>query len=45
MAWKNEQVSELETAKIIELAREVISCEGDLVELGCYRGDTSLLLA
>lgn len=45
MAWKNDQVSEVETAKILALARECLAVEGDYVELGCYRGDTSLLLA
>lgn len=45
MVWKNDQVSELETKKILELARESLSCEGDFVELGCYKGDTSLMLA
>jgi O-methyltransferase len=45
MPWKNDQVSALETEKIIELARNQLSCQGDFVELGCYKGDTSLLLA
>lgn len=45
MAWKNDQVSERETEKIIILAREALLCEGDFVELGCYKGDTSLMLA
>ena len=45
MSWRNDQVSEPETAKIIELAREALNTEGDFVELGCYRGDTSLLLS
>ena len=45
MSWKNDQVSEVETKKILELAREKITIEGDIVELGCYKGDTSLLLA
>ena len=45
MTWKNDQVSEFETEKIIALAREQSSCEGDFVEFGCYKGDTSLLLA
>lgn len=45
MPWKNEQVSEEETAKIIRLAQESLSLEGDFVEMGCYKGDTSLLLA
>ena len=45
MSWKNDQVSEGETRRILELAREALLVEGDFVELGCYRGDTSLLLA
>ena len=44
MPWKNEQVSRLETEKIIELARRCLKIQGDYVELGCYKGDTSLLL-
>ena len=45
MAWKNDQVSEKETAKIIELASSCLDLEGDYVEMGCYKGDTSLILA
>lgn len=45
MSFKNDQVSELETEKILEIARECLMVDGDFVELGCYRGDTSLLLA
>ncbi|MBQ3352776.1 class I SAM-dependent methyltransferase [Candidatus Saccharibacteria bacterium] len=45
MAWNNDQVSKLETEKIIELARKSLDLEGDFVELGCYKGDTSLILA
>ena len=45
MVWKNDQVTSGETAKILELARGVLGVEGDFVELGCYKGDTSLLLA
>lgn len=45
MIWKNEQVSREETEKILELAGECLRVEGDFVELGCYRGDTSMLLA
>ena len=45
MVWKNDQVSEQETEKIVELAKKSIMVEGDFVELGCYKGDTSLLLA
>jgi len=45
MVWKNDQVSEKETEYIIYSATSVMGIEGDFVELGCYRGDTSLLLA
>ena len=45
MAWKNDQVSEKETAEILRLARECLEVEGDYVEMGCYKGDTSLLIA
>ena len=45
MSWKNEQVSEAETGKILEVARECLGAKGDFVEMGCYEGDTSLLLA
>ena len=38
------QVSDKETKIILELAMEAVGLEGDFVELGCYRGDTSLLL-
>ena len=41
----NDQVSELETAKILALAKECLAVAGDYVELGCYRGETSLKLA
>lgn len=45
MAWKNDQVSEGETREIVRLAREQLATEGDYVEMGCYKGDTSLMLA
>ncbi|MBR3332270.1 class I SAM-dependent methyltransferase [Candidatus Saccharibacteria bacterium] len=45
MSWKNDQVSGEETDKILEIARGCLECGGDFVELGCYKGDTSLLLA
>ena len=45
MAWRNDQVSQLETQKIIAAAKECLAVAGDFVELGCYKGDTSLLLA
>ena len=45
MSFKNDQVSELETERILEIARECLTMDGDFVELGCYRGDTSLSLA
>ncbi len=45
MVWKNDQVSLKETEKIIEIAKEGLKVEGDFVEMGCYKGDTSLILA
>lgn len=45
MVWKNEQVSEAETEEIMRLAEKALSVEGDYVELGCYKGDTALMLA
>lgn len=45
MAWKNDQVSKVETEKILELARMALEYPGDFVEMGCYKGDTSLILA
>ena len=39
-----QQVSDKETEIILELAGSAPS-DGDFVEMGCYRGDTSLLLA
>lgn len=45
MTWKNDQVSEFETERVLEIAKKCLLVEGDYVELGCYRGDTSLLLA
>ncbi|MBR0424054.1 class I SAM-dependent methyltransferase [Candidatus Saccharibacteria bacterium] len=45
MAWKNDQVSLKETEYIIDSATSALEIEGDFVELGCYRGDTSLCLA
>ena len=45
MSWKNDQVTEGETAKILEIARECLALSGDFVEMGCYKGDTSLTLA
>lgn len=40
-----EQVSSQETAEILRLAEQTLGVAGDFVELGCYKGDTSLLLA
>lgn len=45
MVWHNEQVSDRETEEIIRRVKECLAIQGDLVELGCYRGDTSLVLA
>ncbi|MBR3368725.1 class I SAM-dependent methyltransferase [Candidatus Saccharibacteria bacterium] len=39
------QVSDKETMTILQLAEDCLSSEGDFVELGCFEGDTSLLLA
>ena len=38
------QVSSDETTIILELAKQSLAVPGELVEFGCYRGDTSLLL-
>lgn len=40
----NDQVTPAETAEILRLAEQSLEIEGDFVELGCYRGDTSVLL-
>ncbi len=45
MVWKNDQVSAAETEVILQLARECLETCGDFVEFGCYKGDTSLMLA
>ena len=45
MVWKNEQVSEAETEEIMRLAEKALDAEGDYVELGCYKGDTAIMLA
>ncbi len=45
MGWRNDQVGEKETGEIIRIARECLEIKGDFVEMGCYKGDTSLLLA
>jgi len=38
------QVTAQETAELLRLAQSTISVDGDWVEFGCYRGDTSVLL-
>ena len=45
MAWKNDQVTSEETVRILKLARKCLLVPGDFVEFGCYKGDTSLMLA
>lgn len=40
-----EQVTRQETEEILRLANEALLAAGDFVELGCYKGETSLLLA
>ena len=39
-----EQVSKKETGIILEFAERALELEGDFVELGCYKGDTSIRL-
>lgn len=39
-----QQVSDKETEIILNLAEKALKVEGDFVELGCYKGDTSILL-
>ncbi len=41
---QNDQVTSSETAEILRLAQQCLPLAGDFVELGCYRGDTSVLL-
>lgn len=43
--WKNDQVSAAETNEILHLLQAHLDVPGDVVEFGCYKGDTSLLLA
>lgn len=40
----NDQVTPAETTEILHLAASCLSVTGDFVELGCYRGSTSVLL-
>ena len=39
------QVAPRETAEILTLAKKCLPLDGDFVEFGCYRGDTSIELA
>lgn len=39
------QVLESETKEILRLAEQALPATGDFVELGCYKGETSVLLA
>ena len=45
MMWRNDQVSRQETKIICEYAKKSLVFDGDFVEMGCYKGDTSMLLA
>lgn len=45
MTSKNDQVGAAETDFILTSAKHALSLSGDFVEFGCYKGDTSLLLA
>lgn len=38
-----QQVSDKETEILLELLEKTLGVTGDIVELGCYKGDTSLL--
>ena len=40
----NDQVTKAETTEILHQAEQSLLISGDFVELGCYRGDTSVLL-
>ncbi len=40
----NDQVTKQETAEILRLAEQCLAVAGDYVELGCYKGMTSVLL-
>lgn len=44
MSIMNDQVTLVETAELLRLAEQALALPGDFVELGCYRGDTSVLL-
>lgn len=44
MSIMNDQVTPAETAELLRLAEQSLALPGDFVELGCYRGDTSVLL-
>lgn len=44
MKTQNDQVAAAETAELLRLAEQCLHEPGDFVELGCYRGDTSVLL-
>ncbi len=44
MKQLNDQVTAGETAEILCLAEQCLGAEGDYVELGCYKGETSVLL-
>ncbi len=39
-----QQVSNEETEVLLGLLEETLNLDGDIVEFGCYRGDTSILL-
>ena len=39
-----QQVTKAETEILLELLEKTLEIDGDVVEFGCYRGDTSILL-
>ncbi|MBQ2638999.1 MAG: TylF/MycF/NovP-related O-methyltransferase [Candidatus Saccharibacteria bacterium] len=38
-----QQVSDKETEALLDLLEKTLALEGDIVEFGCYRGDTSVI--
>lgn len=44
MTEYNDQVTDAETAEILRQAERCLKNEGDFVEFGCYRGNTTLLI-
>ncbi len=41
----NDQITDAEVTQLLHFATQCLPLDGDFVELGCYKGDTSILLA